>query len=38
VSLDPRSLSMAFLTDGLVVKGPGVNSFLSPWLAAMILI
>ena len=30
VSLDPRSLSIAFFTDGLVVKGPGVKSFLSP--------
>ena len=28
-SLEPMSLSIAFFTPGLVVKGPGVNNFLS---------
>ena len=28
-SLEPMSVSIAFFTPGLVVKGPGVNSFLS---------
>ena len=28
-SLEPISLSIAFFTPGLVVKGPGVNNFLS---------